>query len=160
METKESFVEVLQYSADQKQELLVLGVISLCVTLTNVLCVLLVGYITLRIKIDVVPLSTEEEKRFWKHDVPIARDYNKSLNAGEGKLLEEQLAEFRQKQCENFSGAEAELFDPQYFPYTHTWSPLTHRVTLKEKRASVRDLDAVYKGFSKPTNDKNHRHVE
>lgn len=145
-----AFVDKAHHSENEAIDLLILGTISLCVTLTNVLCVYLMGFIFLRIKIEVAPVLTEEEKKFWKHDVPIARDYNKTLNAEEGNKLAEELAGFRKNPSENFKGVGAELLRQEFYPQTHTWSPLTYRYRKENEttRTSLRELDAMYKSLS------------
>lgn len=86
------------------------------------------GYLFLRLKIEVAPLLTDEERQFWKHDVPIARDYNKTLNADDGKKLGEELLEFCEHESDNFRGVGAELLRQDFYNHqTHTWSPLNHR---------------------------------
>lgn len=155
------FVEDLKYSNNQSIELLILGSISLCMTLTNVLCVYIVGKILIRLKIEVAPVLSDMERQFWKHDVPIARDYNKTLNAEEGKKLIEELAEFRGRESENFRGVGAELLNQEFYPYNHhTWSPFTNRYNRKEpaNKSSLRDLEALYKTF-RPTKEDEHSDV-
>lgn len=145
------FVDDLKYSDNQSIELLILGTISLCMTLTNVFCVYIVGKVLIRIKIEVAPVLSDEERQFWKHDVPIARDYNKTLNVEDGKKLREELAEFCGRESENFKGVGAELLRQEFYPHTHTWSPFTHRYSHKREpsnKSSLRDLEALYKTFS------------
>lgn len=143
------FVSETKYSSNQSIELLILGTISLCMTLTNVLCVFVVGKILIRIKIEVAPVLTDEERQFWKHDVPIARDYNKTIHAEEGKKLEEDFAAYCGKGSENFKGVGAELLRQEFYPNTHTWSPLSHRFHNHRKDAvtktSLSDLEMLYK---------------
>lgn len=98
----ESFVKEKKYSDDQAIELLALGGISLCVTLTNVLCIYMMGCIFLKIK-EVAPAS-EDQRQFWKHDIKIARDYNKTIHADEGQKLQEELAQFQDNASDNFKG--------------------------------------------------------
>lgn len=84
----------MSYSDNQAIELLNLGLISLCVTLTNVLCIYGISCIVLKVK-EVAPVS-DEQRQFWKHDIKIARAYNKTVNADEGKTLAEELAQFHE----------------------------------------------------------------
>lgn len=144
----ESFVKDKNYSENQALELLALGGISLCVTLTNVLCVYLMGYIFLKLK-EVAPVS-DGQRQFWKHDIKIARDYNKTIRADEGKKLQEELAQF-DNASDNFKGVGAELLRQSHCPHNNTWSPLTLRHYRKEihnTRTSLRDLDALYTSLS------------
>ncbi|XP_031637079.1 uncharacterized protein LOC116349673, partial [Contarinia nasturtii] len=63
------------YSNHQSIELTVYGAISMLLTIVNVLCILFVGVIILRIK-EVSPL-TRNQSQLWKHDIKVARDYNR-----------------------------------------------------------------------------------
>lgn len=144
-----SFVAEKKYSEDQALELLVLGGISLCVTLTNVLCIYVMGYIFLKVK-EVAPVS-EGQRQFWKHDIKIARDYNKTIHAEEGQKVREELARFHENASENFKGVGAELLKQSHYPHTNTWSPLTLRHNRKEvynTQTSLHDLDALYMSLS------------
>lgn len=141
----ESFVKEKQYSDDEALELLALGGISLCVTLTNVLCIYVMGFIFLKIK-EVAPVS-DDQRQFWKHDIKIARDYNKTIHADEGQKLQEELAQFHENASENFRGVGAELLRQSHYPHTNTWSPLTqrhHRKDVHNTRSSLHDLDILY----------------
>lgn len=145
----ESFVKEKSYSESQALELLALGGISLCVTLTNVMCIYVMGYIFLKVK-EVAPVS-DDQRQFWKHDIRIARDYNKTIRADEGLKLQEELAQFHENASDNFKGVGAELLRQSHFPHTNTWSPVTlchHRKEIHGTRTSLRDLDALYMSFS------------
>jgi hypothetical protein len=158
----ELFVPVVNYSDNQALELLALGAISLCVTLTNVLCIFVMGYIFLKVK-EVAPAS-DEQRQFWKHDIKIARDYNKTVNADEGKKLQEELAQFHENASENFKGVGAELLKQSNYPHTNTWSPLTLRHYRKEvynTRTSLREFETLYTSLSgkNVSGEKHHRHI-
>lgn len=156
------FLENLKYSQNQSLELLILGTISLCMTITNVICVYLVGKILIRIKIEVAPVLSDEERQFWKHDVPIARDYNKTLNAEEGKVLSDELAEFMGHESENFRGVGAELLRQEFYPQTHTWSPLNyhHRYGYRADAPNKTSLKDVFQTITGNFPNDNHKHTE
>jgi hypothetical protein len=141
-------LEKTNYSQNPAVELLVLGALSLILTVTNVICVYLMGYVFLRIKIEVATLSTEEERQFWKHDVPIARDYNKTLIADDGRRLREQLDEYLN--TDNFRGVGAELLKQDLYPHTHTWSPIMQKLSSKkdQPRPSVIEFNSYYKSMT------------
>ncbi|CRL06705.1 CLUMA_CG019556, isoform A [Clunio marinus] len=142
-----SFVMNKKYSDDQAIELLALGGISLLVTLTNVLCVYLMGYFFLKVK-EVAPVSDDHQRQFWKHDIKIARDYNKTLHAEEGRNMQAQLSQYVKNESINFKGVGAELLRQNHYPYNNTWSPLTLRYNNRKEgnhaRTSLHDLDALY----------------
>lgn len=145
----ERFVAERKYSDDEALELLSRGCVSLCVTLTNCLCIYFMGFIFLKMK-EVAPAS-DNQRQFWKHDIKIARDYNKTVNADEGRKLQEDLSQFHENASENFKGVGAELLRLNNYPHTNTWSPLTlrnHRKDVQNTRTSLRDLDSLYTSFS------------
>lgn len=55
-------------------------------------------------------MSSNSQRQFWKHDIKIARDYNKTIQSHDGatlgKKLVDEIAEFQQ---EGFRGIGAEL---------------------------------------------------
>ncbi|XP_065303365.2 uncharacterized protein [Dermacentor albipictus] len=75
------------------KECALLGVISFCLTVVNILCIILAGTLVLKIKEIAPSKSLQGTRRFWKHDIRVARDYNKTLGGAAasnmGKLLEE-----------------------------------------------------------------------
>lgn len=117
------------------------------------------GYIFLKVK-EVAPVSADQ-RQFWKHDIKIARDYNKTIQAEEGRKFKEELAPFHENASENFRGVGAELLKQSHYPHTNTWSPLTLRHLRKEvnTRTSVLDLDSHHLNYAgKSDNEKQHQH--
>lgn len=156
----DTFVESKKYSDDQAIELLALGGISLCVTLTNVLCIYVMGFFFLKVK-EVAPAS-DHQRQFWKHDIKIARDYNKTVHADEGRKLQEELNHFHEHESDNFKGVGAELLKQSFHPHA-TWSPLTlrhYRKELHNTRTSLREFEALYMGMGGKNagGEKHHRH--
>lgn len=80
-------------------------------TLTNVISVYVMGIIFLKLK-EVAPVADAAQRQFWRHDIKIARDYNKTLHADEGKRVQDDFAEFNENAVENFKGVGAELLRP------------------------------------------------
>jgi hypothetical protein len=150
-------VETKKYFDDQAYEQLARGGISLCVTLTNVLCVYLMGFIFLKVK-EVAPVVSDDQRQFWKHDIKIARDYNKTVHADEGKKMREQFAELHENASETFKGVGAELLKASHYPHTNTWSPLTlrhHRNQAYNNQTTLREIDARYLNLP---SERHHRH--
>lgn len=79
--------------------------------------------------------------------VPIARDYNKTLNADDARRIKEQLDEYLN--TDNFRGVGAELLKQDFYPHTHTWSPLMHKLSNKkdQPRPSVIEFNSYYKSI-------------
>ncbi|XP_050030844.1 uncharacterized protein [Dermacentor andersoni] len=94
-----AFIAPLGYSPyyfdkyNMHKECALLGVISFCLTVVNILCIILAGTLVLKIKEIAPSKSLQGTRRFWKHDIKVARDYNKTLGGAAasnmGKLLEE-----------------------------------------------------------------------
>jgi hypothetical protein len=108
------------------------------------------GIILMKVK-EVAPVA-DNQRQFWKHDIKIARDYNKTLNGEDAKNLQSELSSFHVNAVENFKGVGAELLRQNLYHSTHTWSPFTHRHhrsdTYKTQK-SIRNLDALFKPMDK-----------
>ncbi|PSN37429.1 hypothetical protein C0J52_19036 [Blattella germanica] len=66
------------YSDEPSIELAVLGVTSLGLTFVNIICIFIAGILVLK---------------FWKHDIKVARDYNRTLSGQEADDLQIRIAE-------------------------------------------------------------------
>lgn len=67
------------HNVDMRWEFMALSGVSMIYTLVNIVCMLAMGYVLLRAK-EVVPLgSFEPNKRFFKEDIKVARDYNRRM---------------------------------------------------------------------------------
>ncbi|KAJ1529286.1 hypothetical protein ONE63_006084 [Megalurothrips usitatus] len=66
------------YSDHLPTELTINGIISFCLTLVNVGCIFITAIIVLKIKEVAAPYTSGPDlRRFWEHDIPIARDTNR-----------------------------------------------------------------------------------
>ncbi|XP_013403877.1 uncharacterized protein LOC106169083 isoform X2 [Lingula anatina] len=72
------------YSCWMASEAIVLGTVSLMLTLLNILCIFLMGIAILKVK-EVVPntAATTATDAFWKKDIKVARDSYKTMKPGE-----------------------------------------------------------------------------
>ena len=62
-------------------ELFLRGLVSLCLTIVNILCILLFGVLTLYIK-QVTPLSIPQRNAsFWRKDIQLNKEYEKSIQS-------------------------------------------------------------------------------
>lgn len=136
-----SVIKTTYYSDHQSVELAIFGCISMCVTLTNVICIYVMGVIFLKVK-EVAPLHSH--RQFWHHDVKIARDYNKTVHGHDKATdgLVEELASLKMHDGREgiHHGVGAELFKNQA---QNTWSPMTH-LTFNPDKPHIRDLEALY----------------
>ncbi|XP_059620692.1 uncharacterized protein LOC132264481 [Phlebotomus argentipes] len=145
-----SIIKTNYYSNHQSIEVAIMGSISMCVTITNVISVYLMGVIFLRIK-EVAPIATQNYRNFWKHDVKIARDYNKTCQAADTTLLRQKLAEeiagFEAQTDNRGQGVRAEIVRrltqgpmASLYYHQHTWSPLTH---APHNRPTVQEIESL-----------------
>uniref|UniRef100_U5EUZ1 Putative conserved plasma membrane protein n=1 Tax=Corethrella appendiculata TaxID=1370023 RepID=U5EUZ1_9DIPT len=142
------------YSNSQLAELFVSGSISMCLTITNVISIFLMGVLFLKIK-EVAPIVSRSQKQFWKHDIKIARDYNKTLGRDEASALNQELMDelaniqhHAVDQEQTYRGVGAELLRKQFGSFSHhqqTWSPMSarHHFSIRDSRPSIHELEAL-----------------
>ena len=72
------------YYCDLSYEAAALAASSFLLTIVNILCIIVMALIILRIK-EVAPLhqQSKEVANFFHHDIKVARDYNKTMHAGD-----------------------------------------------------------------------------
>lgn len=75
------------------KECALLGVISFCLTVVNILCIILAGTLVLKIKEIAPAKSLQGTRRFWKHDIKVARGYNKTLGGAAASSMGKKLLE-------------------------------------------------------------------
>lgn len=143
------------YSDNQTIELFTLGCMSMCLTLLNVVCIYLMGVIFLKIK-EVAPIVPKDQKQFWRHDIKIARDYNKTLHTMDGmsmsKQLIHELTALHHQDPDGRGHGSERLLNSISRANQNTWSP-RHNYHQREYRPSIQDLEALYLSLSANTND-------
>lgn len=153
-ETNTSIVKTSYFSQHQAVELAIFGCISMCVTLTNIISVFIIGVCVLKLK-EVAPMKNHHT--FWHHDIKIARDYNKTVfgkNAATDDLVAELASLKMHERVEGCHGIGAELFRAQ-----STWSPSGNRHGVHHERPHVRDLEALYLTLALNTNSTTARYL-
>ncbi|XP_074035150.1 uncharacterized protein isoform X1 [Leptinotarsa decemlineata] len=121
------------YFDDPISELIALGAVSICITFTNIICIYAAGIIVFKIK-EVAPIHPKDNarKRFWKHDIKIARDYNKTIQKGMSgecmiKKLSEELAHYRKygyhEPLNHSTDLTTECLKNNPIRSQYTWSP-------------------------------------
>lgn len=104
------------------------------------------------------PISFKDQSRnFWKHDIKIARDYNKTIQSDEAQntqeYLENQLGELEEEKLRNFQSLQEfadHLYQSTEVPSSthtvhvrksqYTWSPST----FAPKRPTIKELKNLY----------------
>jgi len=132
LERYNSVIKTSYYSEHQSVELAIFGCISMCVTVTNIICIYIMGVVFLKIK-EVAPLRSH--RQFWHHDVKIARDYNKTIHIGQAGNRPKDLSGL--KLPDHVHGIGVELFKSQ-----NTWSPMNHHFATD--RPHMKDLESFY----------------
>ncbi|XP_055683915.1 uncharacterized protein LOC129790456 isoform X2 [Lutzomyia longipalpis] len=145
-------VKTTQYSNNAFTELILQATVSLGVTLTNVISIYLMGVLILRIK-EVAPMVTKNHTHFWKHDIKIARDYNKTCHFDDAQSLRQKLEReiegFEAKTENHGSGVRAEIIrrvSRGALPFNvynqNTWSTLGQP---QNPRPTIQDIEALYR---------------
>lgn len=121
------YVDVIKsrrYSDNQAKELAVLGGISMCLTLSNVLCVYLMGILVLKVK-EIAPVIGRKNRQFWKHDIKLVRHGKLETEA---EILDELLANLATEDQQALNSINRQfLRHLDETGYQHTWSPLSNR---------------------------------
>uniref|UniRef100_A0A336LZL7 CSON006277 protein n=1 Tax=Culicoides sonorensis TaxID=179676 RepID=A0A336LZL7_CULSO len=149
-----SVIKTNYYSNHQSIELAIFGCISMCVTLTNIICIYFMGILFLKIK-EVSPVASRGHRQFWKHDIKIARDYNKTLHPNDSytAALADELAHLKRHETE-IHGVGAELLKKELAGNQNTWSPSLHHHHhhyMCQDKPHMRDLEAIYLSLACPT---------
>ncbi|PSN37428.1 hypothetical protein C0J52_19035 [Blattella germanica] len=64
-------------------ELAIMGIISFCLTLVNICCIFITAVVVLKIKEVAAPYTSSADlRRFWEHDIRVARDTNRATIRG------------------------------------------------------------------------------
>ncbi|GAB0095325.1 uncharacterized protein DMENIID0001_106910 [Sergentomyia squamirostris] len=141
-----NLVKTAQYSDDEFTELILQATVSLGVTITNVISIFLMGILILRVK-EVAPMVTKNHTQFWKHDIKIARDYNKTCHFDDAQSLRQKLEreiEGFEAHSENPTGVRAEIMRrmsrgnlmPAF--NQNTWG------ASQPQRPTIQDIEGLY----------------
>lgn len=138
------------YSDNQTLELFTLGCMSMCLTLLNVVCIYVMGVLFLKIK-EVAPIVPKDQKQFWKHDIKIARDYNKTLHTLDGMSMSNQLIQELTTMHHGQDSDGHQYGSDRLLNTIHrnqyTWSP-RHNYHQRDHRPTVQELEALYLSLS------------
>lgn len=127
------------YSDNQATELAVLGSISMCLTISNIICVYIMGILVLKVK-EIAPLISPNYREFWKRDIKIARDLNRSGLDTDAALMDE-FANLP-KEDQKALGINRDFLRNIHFDddaYQNTWSPVGFRHSFEPGYEPMRD---------------------
>lgn len=149
------------YSENQGLELFTLGCMSISLTLLNIMCIYLGGVMFLIIK-EVAPVVPKDQKQFWKHDIKIARDYNRTLHTNDGLSMSKQLIHELTTLHHNDTttgGLRGDylLNSASKGGHQNTWSP-RHNYHQRDHRPTIQELEALYLSLSANTTENQFHH--
>ncbi|XP_058120794.1 uncharacterized protein LOC131282381 [Anopheles ziemanni] len=150
------------YSENQGLELFTLGCMSISLTLLNIMCIYLGGVMFLIIK-EVAPVVPKDQKQFWKHDIKIARDYNRTLHTNDGlsmsKQLIHELTTLHHNNDTTTGGLRSDylLNSASKAGHQNTWSP-RHNYHQRDHRPTIQELEALYLSLSANTTENQFHH--
>lgn len=119
-------------NANMHKECAVMAINSFCLTVVNILCIIIAGTLLLKIKEIAPESSMPRTQRFWKHDIKVARDYNRTLHES-NDLGQEFLQEW----------AKVSGVDPKLMSSNDPQSRLAQLQTLQDILMDAED-DEVY----------------
>jgi len=132
-------VKSRDYSKNQATELAILGSISMCLTLSNILCIYVMGIIVLKIK-QIAPVIGHSNRQFWMHDIKVPR--------GDAAIIDEMLANLTKQDNQVINEAFLRHLDES--AYQHTWSPRSGRHSFSSQlpapcdEATIQRLEELY----------------
>ncbi|XP_053961316.1 uncharacterized protein LOC128865215 [Anastrepha ludens] len=115
------------FSDNQAKELVILGVISMLVTISNIICVYIMGVLVLKVK-EIAPVISRNHREFWKHHIKIARGLPKNGIDTNTALIDEFANLPREDQKAlgiDYDWLRAIRLDDA--SYQNTWSPIGNR---------------------------------
>ncbi|KAM7353003.1 uncharacterized protein ACRADG_005308 [Cochliomyia hominivorax] len=146
-----SVVKNTLYSNNQATELAILGSISMCLTISNIICIYIMGILVLKIK-EIAPVISRNNREFWKHDIKIARDLNRNGFDTDNAIIDE-FANLP-KEDQKALGISCDFLRNIHMDeaiYQNTWSPVGGRhlfeVTyepIRENYSTVHRIERLY----------------
>ncbi|XP_060520655.1 uncharacterized protein LOC132698534 [Cylas formicarius] len=123
------------YSSNTALELVGLGAISICLTFVNIICIYAAGILVFKIK-EVAPHTTRDHarRRFWKHDIKVARNYNKTVQYGDKndsfQTISDQIAHYHRTKdsFHHSTDLSKENLKVKIKRSEYTWSPCVNNV--------------------------------
>ncbi|ALC40047.1 CG7384, partial [Drosophila busckii] len=131
-------VKSRKYSDNQATELAVLGGISMCLTLSNVLFIYMMGILVLKVK-QIAPVIGRSNRQFWKHDIKLSR--------GDAAIIDQLLANLAKEQPQDMHDDFLRQLDEH--AYQHTWSPRSIRHSFSTQQpycnvSTIHRLEQLY----------------
>uniref|UniRef100_A0A0K8V4S4 Uncharacterized protein MJ1221 n=1 Tax=Bactrocera latifrons TaxID=174628 RepID=A0A0K8V4S4_BACLA len=139
------------FSNNQATELVTLGAISMLVTISNIICVYIMGVLVLKVK-EIAPAISRNHREFWKHDIKIARGLPK--NGIDTNALIDEFANLPQEDQKTL-GIDYDLLRTLRLDdasYQNTWSPISNRQlfdrsalnVIRDNYSTVHQIERLY----------------
>ncbi|XP_067624001.1 uncharacterized protein [Eurosta solidaginis] len=140
------------FSTNQATELLILGIISMLVTVSNIICVYIMGVAVLKMK-EIAPAISKNNREFWKHDLKIARGLPKNGIDTNTALIDEFANLPREDQ--KTLGLDYDILRTIRLDdasYQNTWSPIGNKQifnrsamdVFRDNYLTVHQIDRLY----------------
>ncbi|XP_030380462.1 uncharacterized protein LOC115628479 isoform X2 [Scaptodrosophila lebanonensis] len=137
-----------KYSNNQAAELAIHGSISMCLTLSNILCIYVMGILVLKVK-EIAPVIARNNSDFWKHDIKLARCRAQHDIVSTDAAIMDEFTNL-DKEDQRALGIDCEfLQELDKDSYQHTWSPIIKRNSFQEREArnslsTIHRLEKLY----------------
>ncbi|XP_039952894.1 uncharacterized protein LOC126753564 isoform X3 [Bactrocera neohumeralis] len=139
------------FSNNQATELVMLGAISMLVTISNIICVYIMGVLVLKVK-EIAPAISRNHREFWKHDIKIARGLPK--NGIDTNALIDEFANLPREDQKTL-GIDYDLLRTLRLDdasYQNTWSPISNRQlfdrsalnVIRDNYSTVHQIERLY----------------
>lgn len=123
-----------RYSNDLSMESFYLGLISLALTIINIICIIITGVLILKLK-EVTPAKIPQKfSHFWRKDVRAHRNYNKKIRKGDKHGL------FKDMQISVGNGKQGSSRESMEGPLLHS---MFERAAADEDLINIRDWVAM-----------------
>ncbi|KAI8118668.1 hypothetical protein FF38_07083 [Lucilia cuprina] len=153
------------YSNNQATELAILGTISMCLTISNIICIYIMGILVLKVK-EIAPVISRNNREFWKHDIKIARVLNRNGFDTDTAIIDE-FANLP-KEDQKALGISCDFLRNLHMDeavYQHTWSPVGGRHPfeltydpIRDNYSTVHRIERLYSTITQQHSMKEKRH--
>ncbi|XP_075153043.1 uncharacterized protein LOC142226744 [Haematobia irritans] len=149
-------IKTTRFSDNQANELAIMGTISMCLTISNIICIYIMGILVLKLK-EIAPVSGTN-REFWKHDIKVAR-HIKGTRFGSDNVIMDEYAHLAQEDRKalgiNYDILRNIQMDDA--AYQQTWSPAarhpfeTSYEPMRGNYTTIHQIDQLYATINQAT---------
>uniref|UniRef100_A0A1I8P3K7 DUF389 domain-containing protein n=1 Tax=Stomoxys calcitrans TaxID=35570 RepID=A0A1I8P3K7_STOCA len=151
-------IKTTKYSDNQANELAIMGSLSMCLTISNIICIYIMGILVLKLK-EIAPVSGDN-REFWKHDIKMARQLKRDRFGSENVIMDEYA--HLPKEDQKALGINYDLLrniQMDDAAYQNTWSPqVAARHTfessyepMRGNYSTIHQIDQLYATITQAT---------